>query len=147
LARIDAAEMACTLSSPSTTAWARIAAFVNCGQRLPSIRAMVGIMCSCSTARRIANMVACRMLMVSISWCEHSAMAQARACSRMMGASSSRRASVSFLESRRPSIGRFGSRMTAAANTGPASGPRPASSTPQTMSSSVNGRFFTGRPG
>ena len=36
----------------------------------------------------------------------------------------------SCLESRRPRIGRFGSRITAAATTGPASGPRPASSTP-----------------
>jgi hypothetical protein len=45
---------------------------------------MVGMVASCSTARRIASMVACRMFRVSISWCEHSAMAQASACSRMM---------------------------------------------------------------
>ena len=112
-----------------------VGAHVISGQRLPSIRASVGTVCSASTARRIASMVACRMLRVSISSHEHSAIAQASAYSRICGASSSRRASVSFFELRRPSIGRFGSRMTAAANTGPASGPRPASSTPQTMSS------------
>lgn len=36
---------------------------------------------------------------------------------------------LSFFESLRPSIGRSGCRMTAAATKGPASGPRPASST------------------
>ena len=41
-----------------------------------------------------------------------------------------RRDSVSFLESPRPLIGLLGSRTTAAATTGPASGPRPASSMP-----------------
>ena len=39
---------------------------------------------------------------------------------------------VSTLESARPAIGRSSSRITAAATTGPASGPRPASSTPAT---------------
>ena len=42
------------------------------------------------------------------------------------------RGAVSAFESARPAIGRDGSRITAAATTGPASGPRPASSTPAT---------------
>ena len=44
--------------------------------------------------------------------------------------SRSRRIAVSFLESARPAIGLRGSKITAAATTGPAKGPRPASSTP-----------------
>ena len=47
-----------------------------------------------------------------------------------ISASSARRAAVNFLESRKPPIGRAGSRITAAAMTGPARGPRPTSSTP-----------------
>ena len=67
------------------------------------------------------------------------AMAQASALRLdLSGASSSRLASVSFFESRRPSSARAGSRITAAANTGPASGPRPASSTPQMIRPSEN---------
>src|SRR5665811_2365885 len=44
----------------------------------------------------------------------------------------SRRRGVSTLESAKPLIGCKSSRITAAASTGPASGPRPASSTPAT---------------
>ena len=46
--------------------------------------------------------------------------------------SSRRFLSVSFFESFRPGITSSGGKITAAAQTGPASGPRPASSTPQT---------------
>ena len=53
--------------------------------------------------------------------------------SRMRAASDCRRALDSPLESARPSGTRRESRMTAAAVTGPASGPRPASSTPATL--------------
>jgi hypothetical protein len=49
-------------------------------------------------------------------------------------------AAVSFLESRNPAIGLSGLSMTAAANTGPASGPRPASSTPQIISPSASNK-------
>jgi len=76
------------------------------------------------------------MLMRSISAALASAMHQASAFSLISAASASRRFSVSFLESLRPAIGRAGSRITAAAVTGPASGPRPASSMPQTRPSS-----------
>ena len=52
-----------------------------------------------------------------------------------MTSNSSRRfLSVSFFESFSPSICTSFGRMTAAAQTGPASGPLPASSTPQTNS-------------
>src|SRR6266542_3424438 len=52
--------------------------------------------------------------------------------SRIWTASSSRRSGVSSLESARPSIGQSAGRITAAATSGPASAPRPASSTPAT---------------
>ena len=55
---------------------------------------------------------------------------QARLRARIAVASTSRRAGESTLESASPAIGRDGSRITAAATTGPASGRRPASSTP-----------------
>ena len=58
------------------------------------------------------------------------ATAQATACSRIGSKSASRLASLSFLESFNPSTGRAGSNITAAAKTGPANGPRPASSIP-----------------
>jgi len=76
-------------------------------------------------------MVAWRMLISSIS----STLAMPTPISAQavsLARSASRRAASSFLESLRPS-GQFEmSIMTAAATTGPASGPRPASSTPQT---------------
>jgi len=63
-------------------------------------------------------------------------MAHASALALICPASASRRSAVSFLESRKPLIGFSGSSITAAANTGPANGPRPASSTPQMISPS-----------
>ena len=53
---------------------------------------------------------------------------------QMTSNSASRRFSVSFFESSRPGITRSRGSVTAAAHTGPASGPRPASSTPQSRS-------------
>src|SRR5690606_19318630 len=78
----------------------------------------------------MASMVAPRILNWSISATLALAIHQASARSRTSKASSSRRAAVNFLESLSPTIGASSSRMTAAANTGPARGPRPASSTP-----------------
>src|SRR5208337_328687 len=60
--------------------------------------------------------------------------AQAIECWRMRRASSSRRSAGSSLESRRPRMRYAGSRITAAATTGPNSDPRPTSSTPATCS-------------
>src|SRR6266567_6567536 len=70
------------------------------------------------------------MFQASMRWASTSAMAQARACSRMRGASSARRTEVSFFESSRPTMRRLGLRITAAATTGPNNAPRPASSMP-----------------
>src|SRR5689334_4062206 len=70
------------------------------------------------------------MLRLSISPTLAEATAQASARPRISTARRSRAASVSCLESASPSMGRAGSSITAAANTLPARGPRPASSTP-----------------
>ena len=59
-----------------------------------------------------------------------SATAQAKACSRIRGANSSRRSEGSFLESSNPTMRRRGFKITAAATTGPKREPRPASSNP-----------------
>src|ERR1700741_3461487 len=72
------------------------------------------------------------MLKRSISSTVANATAQAVARSLMRAASTSRRSAVRIFESARPLMRRAGSRITAAAYTGPARGPRPASSTPQT---------------
>ena len=53
-----------------------------------------------------------------------------RALARISSNKASRRLAVSFLESVRPLMGCNSSNITAAATTGPAKGPRPASSTP-----------------
>ncbi len=55
----------------------------------------------------------------------------------MRSASSSRRSAGSSFESRRPRMRYVGSRMTAAATTGPNSDPRPTSSTPATCCAPV----------
>ncbi len=77
------------------------------------------------------------MLSPSISSTAAMPTLQASALSWINWASVSRRASGSILESASPSIGRLASRITAAATTGPASGPRPASSTPATTKGSA----------
>ena len=59
-------------------------------------------------------------------------MAQAMACWRMRSANISRRSGSSSFESRSPRTRYVGSRMTAAATTGPNREPRPTSSTPAT---------------
>src|ERR671924_1153533 len=79
----------------------------------------------------MARSEARRMLMRSISSTLACAIDQAIARSLMRSASTSRRCGSSTLESARPRTCRAGSRITAAAYTGPAIGPRPASSTPQ----------------
>jgi hypothetical protein len=79
----------------------------------------------------MARRVASRMFTQSIVAASAEATAQARACSRMRAASSRRRSGVRHLLSSTPgSGGRCGSAITAAATTGPAKQPRPASSTP-----------------
>ena len=70
------------------------------------------------------------MLMESISAGVPQAMAHAIAFSLMMGSASKRFFSERALESARISNGKSDGRTTAAAHTGPAKGPLPASSAP-----------------
>ena len=128
LAMIDAAEIARTRASPPiTVAPASPARAAGC--RRPARCSAAGA--SPSTARRIASSVARRMLSRSISSTLASATLQQTAPWRRISRSSrSRSSGCSSFESFRPRIGPFSSRITAAATTGPASGPRPASSTP-----------------
>src|SRR5690554_4285291 len=125
---MEAAEIAGILASPPMTYCAAHAKPF--GTWLPSTSTCCGGFCKPSQARRMASMVAPRILSWSISATLALAMHQARARSRISTANASRRAALRRLESFRPSIGLVSSRITAAANTGPARGPRPASSTP-----------------
>ena len=75
---------------------------------------------------------ALRMSVASISAASTRATAQATACSWITGKRASRFFSVSFLESFRPGSSAPKGRITAAAYTGPARGPAPASSQPHT---------------
>src|ERR1035438_9959512 len=64
-------------------------------------------------------------------------------CSRISSASFSRRSVGTNLESRNPRMRYAGSRITAAATTGPNSDPRPTSSTPATCSAPVAHASFS----
>ena len=85
-----------------------------------------------SIARHIASPVAPRMFSSSISRAEAKPTPQAIARALISGSSAIRRFSVRALESSMPGGRSSGFRITAPAETGPAHGPRPASSTPQT---------------
>ena len=87
-----------------------------------------------STARRIANRLACRIFSSSIS-CADAHATHHTACCSMRCRSSSRRFADSFLLSLRPEMSNSGGRITAAATTGPARQPRPASSRPASRAS------------
>src|SRR6266849_3344329 len=128
-ARIEAAEIGRCRASPSTMARARKASR---GQCRPSIHTSSGGTRNASTARCMASSEAWWMLSRSISSTLAKATAQAIARCLILPARISRRSGGSTLESASPRTWRAGSRITAAAYTGPASGPRPASSTPQT---------------
>lgn len=107
------------------------------GVQFPSTKTSVTQICDCSIrryARSIARMVACRMLISSISALLDHATAQDIACSLISVSKSRRRRADSCLESRNSAQGKSGGSTTAAAHTGPAIGPRPASSIPQTSS-------------
>ncbi|CFP62136.1 Uncharacterised protein [Bordetella pertussis] len=82
---------------------------------MPSTMASSGAMARPATARCIASMVARRMFRLSISCTLALATNQASAWARICTASASRCSALSTLESARPSTGRSGSRMTAAA--------------------------------
>ncbi|SKO53546.1 Uncharacterised protein [Mycobacteroides abscessus subsp. massiliense] len=116
------------LLSPLTTGSAGI--FKSFGTRLPSIHTLSGTTDSPSTARFIAAMVACRMFSCRISSGSAKAMLHATACSLIICANISRFFSLSFFESVKPGRSKCSGKITAAANTLPTKGPRPASSTP-----------------
>jgi hypothetical protein len=77
---MEAAEMAGTLASPLTMA---SPGTLSTGRRLPSTSTLAGGRRRPSTARRMASMVACRMLSWSISSTLASAMQQHRALARI----------------------------------------------------------------
>ncbi|MBK9657549.1 MAG: hypothetical protein IPO66_19770 [Rhodanobacteraceae bacterium] len=122
--------MHASLASPLTIACA--GSVRSDGILLPSINTCVGRVDKAIAARVMPRMVAWKMLMRSISSTSTTMIDQASACAWISGINASRRLAVSTLESASPAIGRAGSRMTAATTTGPASGPRPASSMPAT---------------
>jgi len=126
---MDAAAITLTFASPSTIARAGSASIGHCE---PSNNTSWGETESDSTARRMASRLACRMFRLSISSTLAQATAQASALFLMRIESRSRSRALKTLESAIPGgARRAGSNTTAAAQTGPASGPRPASSTPQ----------------
>src|SRR5690349_9887103 len=102
-------------------------------------------------ARCMASAVATRMLSRSISWDEAAPTPKPSARERTCSASLSRMRAGRILLSRRPRTARHpAGNATAAATTGPASGPRPASSTPTRSASSAQAarsRFSEGRGG
>ena len=142
-ARIDAAEIAATSRSPLTMARAAAGerAGNGCRRRAPR-RARRA---SASTARRIASSVACRMLSASISATSAHADRPGERCSRICGPRAPRAAAAEHLGVAQARDGPRGSRITAAATTGPASGPRPASSTPATRSCARTARLPAAR--
>jgi len=99
----------------------------------PSIKVWSGGAGRAFTARAMARWVARRMLRRSISSTPAWPVDQTTpGCVARIAKNFSRRAAGIFFESFRPSSLKSPGRMTAAATTGPASGPRPASSTPAT---------------
>ena len=106
--------------------------------RLPSISASEGLTDSFSIARFMASSAAFRILISSISSTLANAMPKLTASEQIKSKSLSLFCSLSFFESLRPSISRPRGSMTAAAHTGPASGPRPASSTPHRISTPLS---------
>ena len=86
--------------------------------------------CAAITASSMAFMAACRILMRSISCGSTKPNPYANAEDLITAANSVRRAGFIFFESYTPSMIHPGGSTTAHATTGPASGPRPASSTP-----------------
>src|SRR5579884_769307 len=128
LARIEAALIAGSMASPSTIA--RAGQGASSGTCVPSISASCGTGASAASARAMPSRVARKMLCRSMSSTLTSTTLNASARSRMRAASAARRAGPSTFESASPRMRRAGSSITAATTTGPASGPRPASSTP-----------------
>ena len=164
LASTDAAAMEENVASPFTThvkgmlsysshtsgsfrpssgpAPAAMAAIYENGRNLfPSISKCSGLTFRDMTARCMAAMDAFRMFIVSISSALASRTENDMASFSITGRSFSLSPADIFFESSRSGWRKSGGRITAAANTGPASGPLPASSQPaSTTPSFMNGR-------
>ena len=125
---IEAAAIDITMPSPPITASQSQGASI---LSRPSTNTCFGISGSARTARASAQSEARRILSRSIRAGEAKATAKDDVA-QISSNNSSRRSAVSRLESSMPLGIRFGSSTTAAATTGPASGPRPASSQPAT---------------
>src|SRR5258705_2530186 len=125
---IEAAAIDTTMPSPPITASQSQGTSI---LSRPSTNTCFGISGSARTARASAQSEARRMLSRSIRAGEAKATAKDDVA-QISSNSSSRRSAVSRLESSIPLGIRLGSSTTAAATTGPASGPRPASSQPAT---------------
>src|ERR1041385_4154250 len=128
LATIDAAAIEKQSRSPPTIAVQGVAP--PRGSAGPSTRTCSGTGESFETASAMACIVALRMLSRSISLCDTMPTPVLSAELMITRKSSSLRGGLRMLESSTPGISVPGLIITAAATTGPASGPRPASSTP-----------------
>lgn len=133
LAMMDAAAMESDKPSPFTMPRDEKG---KCGTGRPSIKqcstCRVYLLCRFSTALRMAKCVARRMLMRSITSASMTAYAQSTFLLEMSSSNNfSRFFAESFLESFSSRQTKSCGKITAAATTGPASGPRPASSMPQ----------------
>ena len=129
LAMIDAAATVADRWSPLTR--------LRCGHPSPSsatksVSTSSGSSPRMASARPMARRVASSMFTRSIVGASTIPMPIATARARMTASNSSRSSGVRSFESFTPSIRVPGPKMTAAATTGPASGPRPASSSPAT---------------
>ena len=127
----DAAAIEWQRASPSTMA---SCSHPSSGHGSPSMSTWAGTMPSRRSARSMARIEARRILSRSISRTLAAPTATATARSRILTANFSRCSAVSTFESSSPRIG-FApiGNTTAAATTGPASGPRPTSSIPATI--------------
>ncbi len=133
-ATTDAAAIESDRPSPLITALGATRSRMPLGMSRPSKSAVSGANASPASASVIARRDALRMSQASIARAQTLATETARALLTITSNIIARARAVSFFESFNPSIAADGSRITAAATTGPASGPRPASSTPATCS-------------
>ena len=97
---------------------------------MPSTRRVSGLGSRAFTARAIASREAFRILNSSIYSRETTPTAVAKASPWITTKASSLALAVIIFESLTPGTSGLGGKITAAATTGPANGPRPASSTP-----------------
>ena len=111
---------------------------------LPSMSNPLGRTFNTLAAWHMALSVACKILMRSISGGQTTPSPQASATAPISAARPSRRVGDNTLESARPGITAPSGKITAAATTGPARQPRPASSIPATAETGMPGNQSPG---